>query len=374
MKIIINSIGIRFNPYNLYKEHLFIKAAIEKGNDIFVFVEDTDPVNSQKLVLPYKIIPIKMTHINTFFNKLHLSTNDFIDKIIQINPDFIYFNCPQTLDLYKLKYLKKVLPNLKTLLIFASSFENSAKNLASYFVLHKIIYFYSIKSNINFIDHIMHVSPQVKEFISKVYKISSSEYLRLPGIVLNPQEKAELRLWVYKKHNFPLDAIVITHSGKMDKNKNTIQIINAFKKVNYKEKILILIGTISNSIKEEFLSLIKDQKNILYLKYMPSNELIKYLAASTLYVQPGSVSHTAQQAICSGTAVILKKNLLYTELVKENGFLISNINELDSSFNKFFKYSDRKIFEDSSFSIAKNLLDYKKSFSQILKSLGYESI
>ena len=93
-----------------------------------------------------------------------------------------------------------------------------------------------------------------------------------------------------------------------------------------------------------------------------------FFCSADFYLQPGSQSATLQHSLCNRCGIIVD-NIKSHEIFKNNnGFYISNHDELDKIFLEISKLSRPEInrLMDNSLVVARNILDYKKLAQRIL--------
>ena len=79
--------------------------------------------------------------------------------------------------------------------------------------------------------------------------------------------------------------------------------------------------------------LIKSDDRVTYLGWKTGDELIEYLCASDLYLQPGSASITIKQALCCGNAVVVARDIEgYDIFMNNTGWYGSSKEELIKIF------------------------------------------
>ena len=152
----------------------------------------------------------------------------------------------------------------------------------------------------------------------------------------------------------------------MNQKKKIIESMEAFRAVKNVKFKLFLIGSIDDEILEQFDALLGKDDRISYLGWKESSELMHYLCAADVYLQPGSQSAIMQNSLCLRCPVILDDVLSHEPYVKGNGWLLNNttilvdvLKEISQCPEKLFTMSAR------SFEIAKDLLDYKKLASRL---------
>ena len=104
----------------------------------------------------------------------------------------------------------------------------------------------------------------------------------------------------------------------------------------------------------------------MYLGWKNSEELIKYIAASDLYLQPGSQSATMQNALCAGTPVLIENVKSHEAYMSGNAFIINNYEDMEIVFAKICEDpSVLKKMSERVYDLAVNNLDYKKLAERI---------
>ena len=218
------------------------------------------------------------------------------------------------------------------------------------------------------IDELFYITLESKTFLKKVYRIPEEKlhFLPLGGIIPDTATKEKVRSRLRKELGMQKDQLLLIHSGKLDVNKRTKEIVNAFKQVTNQNLKLIIIGSMDDDVRMASMPLIDSDPRISYLGWMNSKLLHNYLCAGDLYIQLGGQSVTMQDAICCGCAAALYPYESHKHLLNDSVFYIRNIQDLINILN--IVLNDRAILENKrkkSFEIAKNILDYKKLSSAI---------
>ena len=104
----------------------------------------------------------------------------------------------------------------------------------------------------------------------------------------------------------------------------------------------------------------------MLLGWKSAEELQRYLCACDIYCQPGSVSATLQNAICSSAIVMTYPHLIYQKIDNGNFVWVENEEEMSDFFNSL---SRNEINLDrlrlSSKDCAERYLDYRKMAKRI---------
>lgn len=289
-------------------------------------------------------------------------------EIESFNPDIIFCHGIQFKDLDVITEYKKAHTNVK---IYADSHEdihNSARSFLAKNILYKRFYNPIIKRNLASIEKIFCVSKEAIDFMTDICRVPKENLSFFPlGGVIDSEEIYIKKRKEYRDYlNVKNDDIVVVHSGKLDNNKKTVDLVKSFSAIENKKLKLVIIGKMLQDIKEELNTLISKDERIIFLGWRNATELMGYLTAADMYAQPGTQSATMQNAACACNAMMLYpydshkyifgKNALYVETsedMKRVFYGISN-NEIDVE----------KIKEEC-FSISKEILDYRKMIQQI---------
>lgn len=186
------------------------------------------------------------------------------------------------------------------------------------------------------------------------------EFFPLGGIVFEEITRMEKRRKIRDKLGLDEDDILVTHTGKMNKDKRTEEILEAFKNTCSPQLHLILIGSLSEEIKTNVEQLIASDRRIRFIGWKSGNELMNYLCASDLYLQLGTQSATMQNAVCCGNAVALYPYLSHTFLLEDKAFYVHSKDDVECLLRRLTL--DRSILQEKRkqlYELALRRLDYK---------------
>lgn len=308
--------------------------------------------------------------INKSISEKMRHTKKLKQLIYTIKPDIIMQHDLQSLDLYKVKKYKNDNPEV---IIYADSHtdaNNSAQNIISKYLLHKIVYKKIIKDNLDIFNKVLCISLETMAFLNEIYRIPKDmlEFYPLGGTIIELNEKKLYRKVVREELNISDDAIVFCHSGKLDKKKKTLELIMSFRQIKNDKAILIIVGSVTGEIKREFLDLLNEDERIHFLGWKSADDLHKIIAASDLYLQPGSQSATMQNALCLGTPVLIENNLSHQAYSNSNAILIDSIAEIPEKLNHVLDNpSLLKELSINAYKFAVKELDYKILAQRITK-------
>lgn len=379
MKILHINIGGPYNDDMSYQGVILPKENKKAGHDVTVITSCFKWKNNKIIEVPEEdIIKYGIRYIRIKYEKIISPTiTEKIRKskklkkyIEEIKPDIILNHDIQTFELLTVSNYKKRNPNVR---LFADSHtdkNNSATSWISLNILHKIVYRSIINMCKDNFEKILCISYETMDFLKDVYKIEEDilEFYPLGGNVISKEEKKKIRYEKKLELGFSEKDILLCHSGKMDIKKRTCELLQNFLKTKNPHLKLLIIGVFEDALKDRINELIIKDNRVTYLGWKSSDELIKYIAASDLYVQPGSQSATMQNALCVGTPVLFENNRSHEAYMAGNSFTINNYYEMEDIFSQIS--NNPEILDEMSkraFELAYDMLDYKKLANRITK-------
>lgn len=280
-----------------------------------------------------------------------------------LKPDIILFHGLAGWELLNSTRYKKKHPNIKLYVDSHEDAHNSATNFVSKYFLHKIVYRVIIQKSLFYIDKILFVSMEALSFIKGNYKIPEeiTEFYPLGGNVINDEQHQVKRRKIRNAMMLSDEDILLVHSGKLDKLKKTEDILRALADVRSERLRLVIVGSIPEDMKPVLEPLIEADKRVNYVGWKTADELMEYLCAADVYVQPGGQSATMQNAICCGCAMVLYPHKSHEPYLQGNGYYVKNIEDIKRVFQEIDDNpSVLKKMSENSMKIARELLDYRK--------------
>ena len=288
---------------------------------------------------------------------------EWLSIVYDFKPDVILWHGLAAWDLRLLKDIRNKFPSIKIYLDSHEDKYNSARNILSKYILHRCIYKNSLRKAIGITDKIFHVSIEAKKFDIENYNVPEEklEYYPLGAILINKHEREIRAEKVRRQYNINNNQLLLIHSGKMDRSKKTLDIINAVKEIEDDRIRLLLVGSIYEDIKDELYLLLDSDNRIRYLGWKSTEELLDLLRACDLYLQPGTQSVTLQNALGAAAPVAIFPYESHRPFLNGNGFYVRNKNEIKQAVLTLltnFSVIDR--MRQASFDIAASILDYQK--------------
>lgn len=230
--------------------------------------------------------------------------------IQKAKPDIIFIHGCQFYDIrYVVKYVKKN-PMVKVYVDNHADFSNSATNWLSKNILHKIIWKHCAHSIESYTTKFYGVLPARVDFLKNMYKLPKEKVeLLVMGAdddeVIKAKDK-NIRKSIREKYGINDNDFLIMTGGKIDQaKKQTLLLMQAVKEIEKDNVKLIIFGSVTNDIKDEFNSLI-DGVKIKYIGWISSDDSYKYLASADLAVFPGRHSVLWEQVVGIGIPCVFK--------------------------------------------------------------------
>lgn len=372
MKIMHIGLSSAFTENMTYQDNLLSDQNRIDGHEV-LYVSDCHKYKNGKLVeteYEEKILENGIRLIRLPYHKIlnkfisgKIRKADKLEKIIkEYKPDVILYHGVCGYELKTVAKYKKENTEVKLYVDSHEDFHNSGTNFVSRQFLHKGFNRKVVQNALPYIDKILCVSYECYEFLNKMYKVPENmmELYPLGGTVFPEKIRQKKRMRRRAELGLKNNDILLVHSGKMDKYKRTADILKALKEVNSNNIQLAIIGALADDVNEEITQLIKKDSRVKFLGWKNSDELLEYLCASDLYIQPGGQSATMQNAACCGSALALYPYESHKVLMEETCFYINTIEDMVQLFKKITEQPnilDMKRLE--SYTLVQNKLDYK---------------
>lgn len=254
--------------------------------------------------IPYK----KGIYPKVLYQKLRLY-EDWINILEVIKPDIVFVHGCQFADINKLIHFVRK-NHTKLYIDNHADYINSAKTWYSN-LLHRIVWKSYAKKIEPYVTKFWGVTPLRSLFLQDVYKIEPSKIDTLiMGVDIDNMEidqRAIIRSKLRIELNVEDNDILLISGGKLDKLKGTLKLLEAFIKLKKTNLKLVLFGTISAEIKDEFYKYLNSDERINYIGWVNSDSIFKYFYAADIAIFPGTHSVLWEQSIGIGVPTIIKK-------------------------------------------------------------------
>ena len=290
-----------------------------------------------------------------FVPDLHKILDDF-------GPDVILHHSVVGMTLLTVGKYAKHNPTTRLYLDSHADSNNSGQSFFSLFLQYKIFNKILWNKISAVVKKVLYVSHESREFLRENYGIPEErmEFFPLGGFLTDQGHRAKIKKQVRKELNINDRSVVLIHTGKFDEKKKTINVLRSFTSLPIKNIQLLLIGKFDEQIQAEAEAIISHDHRIKNLGWKSGNELLHFLMASDVYLQPGSQSATLQAAICCGLPVVVRRYPSHQPYLNGNGFYVESNADLAEVIFKLKEKNLIKKMSIASLAIAENILDYKK--------------
>jgi len=359
MKIIHVCLTTSYNTGWIYQENLLSDQNVKDGHQTMIITtpyelqktsENYDTTDTIDYIEPNGVRVLRLKPAKFLGHKAQMKIRCFpaLKKILNDEkPDVIFFHGLCSWEILTVaKYLKEH-KNVVGFADYHGSPLNSATNFLSRYILHSLFYRTLFKFSKKYFKTIFYIGIEGKDFLSKLYGIDKKhgddvKFMTLGGIEVDQTRFESMRNLYRAKLNLGENDVAFLHTGKMNASKGLFETLETFDKCNIPNAKLFLAGGFSDDVKDKALSIVNSNKNITYLGWLSGENLIDYMCACDVLIQPRSQSVSYQQAICARMATILGNNENNRFLVSgNNGYTVDSnadilkyITELSSDKNK----------------------------------------
>jgi glycosyltransferase involved in cell wall biosynthesis len=369
MVIVHIGISSHFTEGTLYQDNILAEMNAKAGHKV-VFISDTNKFENGILtktgecdyVLKNGVRLIRVNYdmvINEFVSCKVRKAKKVLKYLREIEPDAILYHGVCGYELMNVAdYVKE--HQIPFYVDSHENFDNTAKNWLSK-AFYKYIQGWFVYKALPMVNKVLYVGLPEKEYLKEMYNISDEklEFFPLGGIPMGCEQRKEYRESILFKRGWKEDVIICSHSGKMNKGKRTEEILNALKRIKDDRLRLIVFGTISEEMKPILEPLIEADKRVLFMGWLNADEQREILGATDLYIQPGTYSATAQNAMCSGCAVLLNRK--YLPEMGEAVFYGENSTEIEEILRSILNDKNNlEVMKYKCLELAVNSFNYEK--------------
>lgn len=307
-----------------YQENILPKKHHQQGNVVeiitsqYCFTSDYKPstrpvgrhINENGIdvvVLPYRGNK-KVSSILHYVDGLY-------EELVKFNPDIIFCHGLSFLSINDLcKYCKRF--NVKLYCDCHADYFNTPTKGFKYYLLNKIFWPSVAKKVQRYCTKAWGVTPARCEYLKTVYRFPKDkvDLLVMGGDedYINLKDKSILQKHIRESYKIPDDSIVIASGGKINKGKKIVELMDAIGDIE--GFYLLVFGSLSDDIKEEFNHKLVQYNNVIYLGWANQEQVNNYLISADLAVFPGTHSVLWEQAVACGTPAIYKYRDMMTHV------------------------------------------------------------
>jgi 1,2-diacylglycerol 3-alpha-glucosyltransferase len=367
-----------YNDGRFYQENELVRQHLADGHEVLVLASteriepngqhsysepgDYQGTDGARVIrLPYLTRPSKLAR------KLRIHPNVY-RLLEKFRPDAILFHGTCGWEVATAARYSRDNPGV---LFYIDSHEdqyNSARSFLSRNLLHKLYYRFCLSRAWADALKILCVSTETMDFVEKTYGIPREklEFYPLGGRPIPADEYAARRSATRLKLALADGEILLIQSGKQTRRKLLIEALQAFAAAGPANARLKIVGMLADDIREEATRLFDANPNVEFLGWRSANELTDLLCAADVYLQPGTQSVTMQHSLCCHCAVIIDDVPSHTVYMHGNGWLINDRTPLQVAFAEI-AHADLLQMQERSFTVARQLLDYGKLATRVLR-------
>lgn len=378
MKILHIGLVSSYTEGMTYQDNYLPNINIEQGHEV-VFVTNTNKYVEGKLVEVEEEDVFLANGLRLIRYRYDNWGNRYVSKKIQkvtrvkklmegFKPDVIMYHGVCGYELMDVaEYVKR---NPKVLFYVDSheDFKNTARNFLSKF-FYKYVHGVFVNKALPYINKILYLGEDCKVYLKELYNISDDklEFYPLGGIIQSDEEQVISKEHLCEKYGLEKDSIIFMHSGKMNKDKKTINLLKAFKRIRNANTYLFIFGSIEPEVKEEIITLIEENSRVYYLGWKSAEEIIMLLNAADVYCQPGTPSATSQVALCCGCAEIVYPIASYKSMYENSVLYAKDDEELYNQMQIICDAEFLHKYQEKGYKKACEILDYKKLAQRYLR-------
>jgi len=335
--------GLYTDDYG-YQENIMPKMHKLQGHDVYILASTKIWLKGSKIgyTNPKSYhtkegIPItRMSYIKWIPTYISSKLRIFrgIEKyLLCLQPDIIFIHDVQFLSIVSFANYARTYNSTRIYVDNHSDFVNSARNIISKYILHKIIYKYCAKTIEPYTRKFYGTLPIRVDFLEKMYNLPEQKLeILLMGFdhtLIDLSVKNIIHHNIRKKYNISSNDFLIVTGGKIDKLKNIHILIKAFNELDNLNIKLLIFGSLLNDVRNDIEGMLVHSKNVIYIDWQSSIEIYKIFLASDLAIFPGRHSVLWEQAVGLGLPCIFKRWHGHQHVdIGGNCLFIDDVNEM----------------------------------------------
>ena len=381
MKILHLCLACFYIDNSLYQENELVREHVAMGHIVRVIASTETMSADGKLTytkagqymgsdgavvkrLPYsRMLPEKV------MRKLRMHPGVY-EELEAFAPDVIVFHGACGWELRTVKRYVDANPAVRFWVDSHEDANNSARGFVSREILHKRYYGPILRASLPNHHPILCISLETMDFVRDTYGIPAEklEFFPLGGRPLPDAEYRQRRSSKRQELGLLDHEVMLFQSGKFDKLKRLRATLAAFIQNSDQDLKLFLSGVITKSEnKEEIEAIMATDGRIRFLGWSNSAEMIDLLAATDVYLQPGSQSVTMQNSLCQRCAVVIDDVKSHQPYVRGNGYLTKSGRDLGAILQSISENKPAlQDMQERSYAIAKDMLDYSAQAKKLV--------
>ena len=303
-----------------YQENILPKQHKKDGHEVEILASTETYLNHKTLGyaeagsyisesgIPVTRLPYSKLLPHGIMKKLRIY-NGVAGTLNKFRPDIIFVHDCQFLDIRHIVKYAKSNPDVKIFVDCHTDFLNSARNWFSKYIMHKIIYRQCAKMIEPYTTKFYGVLPVRCDFLHDVYGIPSEkiELLELGAEddKIHIAMRDEIRWRICAELNLGLKDFIIITGGKLDRQKNTEELIDAIILLASDRIKLVIFGSMTDDVLHAVEKKLT-HSSVRYINWLDTEKIYDYLMIADLAIFPGLHSVLWEQAVACGVPCVFR--------------------------------------------------------------------
>lgn len=385
MKILHLCLSCFYIDNSLYQENELVREHVTMGHEVRViasteimskggrlaYTEPSEYMGSDGAIV--KRLPYRKALPETVMRKLRMHPGVY-DEIDAFCPDLIVFHGAAGWELLTARKYVDAHPSVGLIIDSHEDANNSARSLLSREILHKRYYGPILRRALPSQGKILCISLETMDFVHDTYGVPRSqvEFFPLGGRPLDDRKYQERRTARRAALGLQDHHIMFFQSGKFDPLKRLPVSLKAFSANKDPDFRLFLSGVLMDNVDTVAIeTMIKADARITFLGWSSPDEMVDLLAATDVYLQPGSQSVTMQNSMCQRCAIVIDDVKSHQPYMNGNGYLTRAGADLEDIFDSLAsRKSEIEAMGAQSHKLALDMLDYTKQAAYLISHAG----
>lgn len=349
-------------------EVLYVSNAQKYENGMIV---DTD---CEDTVLPSGVRLVRLPYVRVFgrlFSEKLRAVRGLYELLTDFAPDAILCHGLAAWSVRDVVRYRRSHPETRLYADTHACTANSGGNWLSLHLLHRGLYRGCVHAALPYLEKCFYITSDCRRFAEENYGVPAKlmEFYPLGGVIPTDEEYRTWRAQRRAELGVGDDEMLFVHSGKLDAEKRTEELLKAFTAVPGLKARLAVIGSMTDDMKSVLWPLMAADSRVEYLGWKNAEELREYLCAADMYLQPGSESATMQNAVCAFCPVMLYPHRSYTEGYDYGNIVwTKTIGDMEECFRKIAAGELRlDVRAEKSRLCALELLDYRRLAARLYR-------
>ena len=320
MKIVHLCLGSFYPDNYSYQENMLPKFHKALGHEVEVIASTQsfdkhgktcylDSIGSYQNEYNIKVTRLPYKGKSRIWKKLKRYVGAY-NAIETAHPDILFIHGGQFLDIDQVVKYAKTHREVVIYVDNHADFSNSATNVFSKHILHKIVWKHCLKQIEPYTKRFYGVLPIRVEFLVDMYKLPKEKCsLLVMGADDDLVEKAKRnnsRKRIREQYNINDDDFLVLSGGKIDQWKTqTLLLMQAIHSINNNRIRLLVFGSVTQELMDRVKQL-SDGNKVQFVGWVQASDTYDYFEASDLVVFPGRHSVMWEQVTGQGIPMLIK--------------------------------------------------------------------